>query len=292
VAASPSHKFGQIIGDLLEAMLYPLLKTIADKHGLYLDHKHPRPARGKKRKVCWEDDKGNCHDLDYVLEYGGSEDQIGTPKAFIETAWRRYTKHSRNKAQEMQGAIVPLAEKHCEKHPFLGVLLAGVFTEGSIQQLRSHGFSILYFPYDSIISAFSKVGVDAAFDEETPDSDLQQKVDAYQALSERRKQRITDAIAVAHKQDIASFLKSLEISLNRTVQRVFVTTLHGAFKEVASVEDAIKLIERYEETQTVAGFVRYEISVRYSNGDRIDGEFEDKQKALGFLASLLGLKGS
>ena len=83
-------------------MLYPLLKTIADKHGLYLDHKHLRPARGKKRKVCWEDDKGNCHDLDYVLEYGGSEDQIGTPKAFIETAWRRYTKHSRNKAQEMQ----------------------------------------------------------------------------------------------------------------------------------------------------------------------------------------------
>jgi hypothetical protein len=287
VAASPSHKFGQIIGDLLEALLCPLLKGVADKHGCYLDYKHPRPARSNKSKVCWEDDKGNCHDLDYVMEFGGSDDRIGPPKAFIETAWRRYTKHSRNKAQEMQGAIIPLAEKYRGQHPFLGVLLGGVFMEGSIQQLCSHGFNILYFPYSSVVSAFSNVGINAAFDEDTPDSELQRKVEAYEALSKRRKQRIGDSLVLMHKQDIASFLRSLEVSLDRIIRRIVVATLHGTSKEVASVEDAIKLVESYEETQTVAGFVRYEISVRYSNGDRIEGEFEDRQKALSFLASFL-----
>jgi hypothetical protein len=143
MAESPSHKFGQIIGDLLERMLHAPLKAIADKHDLYLDYKHPRPARGNKVKVAWRDSKGNSHDLDYVLEHGGTEAVIGTPKGFIETAWRRYTKHSRNKAQEMQGAIIPLAETYSDYNPFLGAVLAGVFTEGSLQQLRSHGFALL-----------------------------------------------------------------------------------------------------------------------------------------------------
>jgi hypothetical protein len=105
MAESPSHKFGQIIGELLEEVLRKPLMRIARRHGLYLDFKHPRKARGNKRKVCWTDHKGNKHDLDYVLEFGGSETVIGKPKAFIESAWRRYTKHSRNKAQEIQGSV-------------------------------------------------------------------------------------------------------------------------------------------------------------------------------------------
>jgi hypothetical protein len=50
--------------------------------------------------------------LDFVLEKDGSVVTRGTPIAFIETAWRRYAKHSRNKAQEIQGAIIPLLETH------------------------------------------------------------------------------------------------------------------------------------------------------------------------------------
>lgn len=78
---------------------------------------------GTKRKVAWIDGQGNTHDLDYVFELGGSDEQIGSPRAFIEAAWRRYTKHSRNKAQEIQGAILPLAERFHDCHPFLGAVL-------------------------------------------------------------------------------------------------------------------------------------------------------------------------
>jgi len=46
---------------------------------------------------------------DHVLERGGTDAMRGVPAAFIETGWRRCTKHSRNKAQEIQGAVLALA---------------------------------------------------------------------------------------------------------------------------------------------------------------------------------------
>src|SRR5260370_5169563 len=143
-----------------------------------------------QNKVSWKDQKGNVNDLDYVLEAGGSEDVLGRPKAFIEIAYRRYTKHSRNKAQEIQGAIGPLSETYKDDHPFLGAVLAGIFTDGSLTQLRSHGFSVLYFPFESIVAAFGKVGVDASFDEDSPDADVQSKVDACKKLSPDKRGKV------------------------------------------------------------------------------------------------------
>jgi hypothetical protein len=104
MAISYSHKFGQVIGDLLEIAVEPHLKDFADKHSLFLDRKGERLTR-KGKKLTWIDIKENKHDLDFVLERGGTDSMLGIPVAFIETAWRRYTKHSRNKAQEIQGAI-------------------------------------------------------------------------------------------------------------------------------------------------------------------------------------------
>lgn len=105
---------------------------------------------------------GNDHDLDFVTEQGGTKDKRGRPLAFIEVAWRRYTKHSRNKAQEIQGAVLPIAERHAWDKPFLGAILAGVSTEGSLAQMRSSGFEVVLFPYNSLVEAFAAIGVNAA----------------------------------------------------------------------------------------------------------------------------------
>lgn len=182
MARSPSHRFGQIIGETLEHAIRPILQAVANELGLYLDAKGEREARGTRRKVAWVDGRGNTHDLDYVFEAGGTADTVGAPRAFIEIAWRRYTKHSRNKAQEIQAAILPLAERYSDHHPFLGVVLGGVFTDTSLSQLRSHGFAVLYFPYDNVVAAFAEVGIDAAFNEDTADSVLLRKVKAYEKL--------------------------------------------------------------------------------------------------------------
>lgn len=51
MAKSPAHRFGQIIGDLLEETMYEYCKPIADNHGLYMDYKHERDARGGKKRL-------------------------------------------------------------------------------------------------------------------------------------------------------------------------------------------------------------------------------------------------
>src|SRR5262245_39124220 len=100
MAESFAHKWGQEIGNLFQEALRRMLQPVACRHGLYLDHQRPRKARPGK-KVSWRDRYANAHDLDYVFERGGTETVLGLPAAFIEIAWRRYTKHSRNNAQEI-----------------------------------------------------------------------------------------------------------------------------------------------------------------------------------------------
>jgi hypothetical protein len=169
MAGSPSHQFGQIIGDLLESAIKPLLAELAAKYGLFLDSKGFRPARKKNKNVSWYDLFGNKHDLDFVFERGGTPDKAGSPIAFIEIAWRRYTKHSKNKVQEIEGAIMPLVATHRNNAPFMGAILAGEFTPPSLRQLQSRNFTVLHFPYASVLAAFDVVGIDAHFDEATPD---------------------------------------------------------------------------------------------------------------------------
>lgn len=154
------------------------MQKAADRHQLYLDCQRERAARSGF-KVAWRDRFGNNHDLDYVFERGGTDESIGQPVAFIEVAWRRYTKHSKNKAQEIEGAILALADTYSHCRPFLGIVLAGEFTKNALAQLRSRAFSVFHIPYADIMKAFAFVGIDAAYDEETPERRFREKIKQY-----------------------------------------------------------------------------------------------------------------
>ncbi|MHC5829777.1 MAG: DNA methyltransferase, partial [Nostoc sp.] len=104
-----------------------------------------------------------------MIEVDGTDNKLGRPVAFIESAWRRYTKHSKNKAQEIQGAILPIIELHHLSAPFYGVVLAGDFTKPALEQLKNNGFGVIYIPYKGVVSAFQVIDFDVAFDEDTPD---------------------------------------------------------------------------------------------------------------------------
>lgn len=58
----------------------------------------------------------------------------------------------------------------------MGVVLAGDFTNGALTQLKSLGFGVLYFPYETVVKAFSKFGINAAFDEKTAEADFRKKL--------------------------------------------------------------------------------------------------------------------
>jgi hypothetical protein len=282
MAESPAHRFGQIIGEVLEAAIEPLLAEFAQKHSLYLDKKGERPCRPGK-KCSWLDRNGNKHDLDYVLERGGTRTKLGIPAAFIETAWRRYTKHSRNKAQEIQGAIGPLVETYKSAGPFTGVILAGVFTKGALTQLESLGFTVLYFPYETVVAVFGEFGIDAAFNEKTPDADFQEKVDAYEAMPAYQRSALARGLLEAHQDGVTRFMASLEKVVLRQIERIIVLPLHGTSAELTTVDDAIKFINDYNDKTGNAPLERYEIQVRYNNGNVIEGKFKDKASAVEFL---------
>jgi hypothetical protein len=282
MAESLAHTFGQIIGNVLEGAIEPALQKFADERGLYLDKKGLRKAREGK-KVTWTDLYGNAHDLDFVLERGGTDKVIGSPVAFIETAWRRYTKHSRNKAQEIQGAIqvLTLTYKHC--CPFTGAILAGVFTDGALNQLKSLGFHILFFPYESIVEAFQKVGIDASFDEDTPEKEFRKKLSRWKATSKKAKRGVAAQLIERHKKDIDGFLSALDNTVKRCIERIVVIPLHGRETECSSVGEAIAFLSSYESAHIHAAIYKYEIQIRYSSGDKITAEFAEKTAALEFL---------
>ena len=261
MAESPAHRFGQLIGELLESVVRPQLEDFCRNQGLYLDHqKRDRPARSGK-KVSWTDQYGNAHDLDFVIEREGTDHQIGRPVAFIESAWRRYTKHSRNKAQEIQGAILPLAEKYRWNNPFLGTVLAGVFTEGSLDQLRSLGFQVLYFPYESLVAAFQSEGIDIAFDEGTPDHVFRQTTKRIENAPPEQMARIRTHLVVANQAAINSFFVALRRRLPRHVTRVVVVPLYGRVNEFATIEDALLFLDGHMIYEGSGEFRKYEIRV-------------------------------
>lgn len=225
--------------------------------------------------------------MDFVLERGGSADKLGVPAAFIETAWRRYTKHSRNKAQEIQGAILPLAETYKNARPFVGVILAGVFTEGALSQLLSLGFSVLHFSYKSVVAAFKDYGIDASFEEDTPDAAFQKKVKRYEKLSAGDKLGLARALVHRQKADVEEFMRALEKVISRQIDRITVLPLYGSPTELDTVEAAIRFLQTYEEKVGKMPIQRYEIRIRYNNADSIEATFAERGDAVGFLRTYL-----
>jgi hypothetical protein len=282
MANSNAHKLGQIIGETFELAIYPVLKKFADDHELYLDIKGRRPARPTK-KLTWKDINDNDHDLDFVLERNGSETCLGTPVAFIESAWRRYTKHSKNKAQEIQGALDPLAERFKLIKPLKGAILAGEFTNSSLDQLHSLGFGVVHVPYASIVSAFLTQGIDVSFDEGTPEDQLGRKVASCRALEHSQLQSVADAMLVSCRQQIDGLIHKLEEVAGRTVDEIRVLPLFGNLHMFHSVIRAVDAINLHDEIKISGSFSKYEISVRFSNGDKIDGSFKKKSDAIAFL---------
>lgn len=290
MAQSSSHKFGQDLGKLLEDIvlddiLKPRLQQFAKTKNYYLDWQRPRPARSGK-KVTWEDKYGNKHDLDFVIEIDGTDDQIGRPVAFIESAWRRYTKHSKNKAQEIQGAILPIIELHHLSAPFYGAVLAGDFTKPALDQLRNNGFAIIYIPYKDVVAAFKEIDFDVAFDEETPDEIYTAASKKLASLTCFDKDKLRQALMQVSKQEVDRFMDTLRNCLERYIAKIILIPLFGARYEFENVDDALTELTTLDTNNPSGKFERFEVIVDYSNNDTIRATFQDKVLLTDFLRKL------
>ncbi len=294
MAKSLAHRWGQIIGDVFEQFVRDLLLSIAEEQSLYLDYKKPRKARAKQggkdlSKVTWKDAYGNRHDLDYVLERGGTDEAIGIPVAFIESAWRRYTKHSKNKVQEIEAAVVPIALTFSRHQPFCGAVLAGEFTHNALSQLESKGFSVLHIPYQSILTAFQEAGIDASStDGVTQENEFARKIKDWSKLPQpAATDTLLKVLYRLHAPQVADFQSRLKASLLRGVVSVRLAVLRGHTIECFDVASAITYLLEEERSARLREDVEkremFEIMVRFNNGAKIEATFPTRQEAISFL---------
>lgn len=295
MAESLAHRWGQIIGDGFEMFVRNVLLEVARRHGLYLDFKGPRKTRRGQGKVTWQDGYGNRHDLDYVLERGGTEETPGVPVAFIESAWRRYTKHSKNKVQEIEAAVMPIALTFSRHQPFCGAVLAGEFTRNALQQLESKGFGVLHIPYGSILAAFGELGIDASSEDGaggTTERQFREKIAKWESLPQpQASDRLLGKLHALHGREIADFKQRLEAALNRQVTLVRLTVLRGHSVECPDVDSAIAYLIEEEKSYRLRedGEQReaFEVQLRFNTGARIEATFPQRAEAVGFLRSFV-----
>jgi hypothetical protein len=288
MAQSSSHQFGQALGKLFEDIvlydiLKPRLEEFANTKNYYLDWQRSRPARSGK-KVTWKDKYGNKHDLDFVIESDGTDDQLGRPVAFIESAWRRYTKHSKNKAQEIEGALLSIVELH--HAPFYGVVLAGEFTKPALDQLRNNGFAIIYIPYKDVVAAFKEIDFDVAFDETTADEIYTAASNRLVALNSSEKDNLRQALMRVSKQQVDRFMDTLINCLERFISQIIIMPLFGTRYEFKNIDDALTELKTVDIDRASGEFERFEVIIDYSNSDKIQATFQDKILLADFLRKL------
>lgn len=161
--------------------------------------------------------------------------------------------------------------------------MAGIFTNGALEQLRSQGFSVLYFPYGTVIEAFRGVGIDANFEESTTDDEVEAKIRAWDALPNSQRTIAAKRLLASNAEAVQRFMRELESIVTRQIESVRIIPLHGSSVEKTSIEEAINFIEHYSEDSNPQPFVRYEVKVLYNNGNEVQGQFRDKDSAIQFL---------
>ena len=80
-------------------------------------------------------------------------------------------------------------------------------------------------------------------------------------------------------------MNQLRLAIVRKVERVVVLALHGSPQECGTVREAIDSIRSYTITQVDLPFTRWEISIKFVNGDRIEAAFRSADDAINCLGT-------
>lgn len=281
MAKAPGHILGEKIEWFFEEMFIEHYKSLLINQNVYVDYKHERIARNKNKTVTWKDIDGNHHDLDVVIERNGSEVAIGTPIAFIETAWRRYTKHSKNKVQEISGAVLPIISRYNDTAPFYGAVLSGEFTKNAIAQLKTEGFYVIHFSADIVFDAFSSEGINIKFTQETADEKLQLYCDLLDNMSQNNVENIRKYLINHNKYEIDEFDRAIINSINRRIISISIIALYGKEENFDNITSACYYLSTIMLTiNSDMNMAKIEIKISFSNGDYVNMVFHDKQPAL------------
>jgi hypothetical protein len=284
---SAGHALGQLIGDWWERYIcLPQLEIIAKDLQLYLDSRFKtRECRGEK--LQWADVTGQTVDYDFVLELGGSAQSGGIPVGFIEVFWRRGSRHSRDKARDDSGKLLPMRQTYPTAR-FLGIMAAGDFSRPAIDFLNDRFINLLFIPKEKIVGAFAAQGLTIDYPDRTPESDKRLLADNFRRdFTEQKKTIVAQTLIKDYGQsNFSAYLSKINSFLSASPQEIKIyESLVSPPMIFHSVHEATLFIEKpffsHENNRKV-----YQYEILFSDGSHFSDEVDSHEELKNLHAKL------
>lgn len=278
---SSGHRLGQLIGDWFEEyFVLPLLEHVAGQLNLFLDSRFRADRNGR---IIWHDADGNVVDYDYVLELRKKPDERGVPVAFIECFWRRGARHSKDKARDDSGKLMPMRDAYPTAR-FLGIVAAGDFTAPARELVRSREIDLFYIPKDKIVNAFSAHKLMMDYPDSAPETDKYAIAETFsKKFNHKKKIQVNKTLlSLVGETVMNSYLDRVRAKLSALPQEIRLILRHDSMPVVfESVMDAGAFLDTpHFDMLTPRESYAYEIT--YSDGS----EFEKSVDTLEALRQL------
>ncbi len=172
---------------------------------------------------------GNEVDYDFVLELHGTETQIGIPVGFIESFWRRGSRHSKDKARDDSGKLRPMRETYPTAR-FLGIVSAGDFTRPARELVLHREIDLFYIPKDKIVKAFEENDLIMDYPDSANEGSKRQIASEFEAnfSIQKRKDIVTSLIELMGKATISSYTDRVRSKLSALPQEIRFILQHAS----------------------------------------------------------------
>lgn len=270
--ASAGHKLGQLVGDWFEELfVLPLLRKVADKLKLYLDNRFRTRKAREGDKIIWKDVEGNEVDYDFVMELDGTDEKLGIPVAFFECFWRRGKRHSKDKARDDTGKLLPMRDVYPTAR-FLGIIAGGDFTAPARVLVQNRQIDLFYIPKAKIVSAFEKHSLRIEYPDKLAEAEKAKLADAFvRGLNKKKKQSAAATLQeLVGEVSLESYVDRVRGALGALPQEIRIIAQRRSKSEVfETIAEATAFLQnpKFDFADLVENFI-YEIT--YTDGTEFD----------------------
>jgi hypothetical protein len=284
--SSGGHKLGQLVGDWYERHIAAVVfESVANDLGLYLDHRFKeRSCRGGK--ILWDDLEGNSVDYDFVLELGGTDSTRGVPIAFFETFWRRGARHSKDKARDDSGKLLPMRDTYPTAR-VLGIVSAGDFTKPAQEYVQSRGIDLFFIPKNNIVKAWNQSGIEIDYLDGAKEEEKARLVDSAQLKLEKEskeKEIATNLYEICGNAVFESYIERLKALVSSVPVSYGLTSVYlGEKIQFSDHIQARNYLDDFDVVQKInSSELKHKIIYEavYSDGAMFERESLDIQEAL------------
>jgi hypothetical protein len=154
--------------------------------------------------------------------------------------------------------------------------------------LTSHGIAVLHIPFSALADSFASKGVNLRYPEKATDATKAGVISKWDALTPSDLSALRASVRAAAGAAYTGFMAGLREVLSSPVTSVCIIPMFGHDMHFASVSDALAALADYDEEKPApVRFRRFEVMVRFSNGDTAFGNFGTKDAAVSFLNHFL-----